>query len=555
MDVLFTIAYAVGGYSASEVINWAPRLWDSLKFEVWNGDNRDAIAASLNIISSIAKSLSSPALDWNDIENPYTKALLAIIAECNRRLIDTKPENMAKTGSILHAIAEATPYAFFWVARKFLPIMFTLWQDVTSEAAKGVLLTVLNTILEARVALDKELDDSLMKERDSSRGEHPLLTHATQIKSLLATSLVEYQRNLIDDIYFSAMTDSISTTTDGVDYRAATIKGLVVLVDIQNMLSDFEKGTIIESLNSILLQSNLIDTVRKEAVSALQHISCSDPANFEKITLANFMSKLPRSISTDEIQGKLELESVIYLFDSLVQIACTAICYSETKAEIDLEYRDRVFTASQKAMLDKLINILEQDGQLQYANVILGAIYHGLNSYDAALALESKPAASFKVPAGNSRHHPYAWITLELFKNIVKVKQLEGGIPYIGLRTLEDDEQIMDKFVSLVARITTLTLCSGQTTTTNNFFNNPDKSNPTTPSQVWSLFIENLPESIDTTQVDLIDGPPDKLLANVFSMSLVAGVRREVCYLNCSTCHLLLTLSRTNLGFKLTLAK
>lgn len=554
MDVLFTIAYAVGGYSASEVINWAPRLWDSLKFEVWNGDNRDAIAASLNIISSIAKSLSSPALDWNDIENPYTKALLAIIAECNRRLIDTKPDNMAKTGSILHAIAEATPYAFFLVARKFLPIMFTLWQDVTSEAAKGVLLTVLNTILEARVALDKELDNSL-KERDSSRGEHPLLTHATQTKSLLATSLVEYQRNLIDDIYFSAMTDSISTTTDGVDYRAATIKGLVVLVDIQNMLSDFEKGTIIESLNSILLQSNLIDAVRKEAVSALQHISCSDPTNFEKITLPNFMSKLPRSISTDEIQGKLELESVIYLFDSLVQIACTAICYSETKAEIDFEYRDRVFTASQKAMVDKLINILEQDGQLQYANVILGAIYHGLNSYDAALTLESKSAGSFKVPVGNSWYHPYAWITLELFKNIVKAKQLEGGIPYIGLRTLEDDEQIMDKFVSLVARITTLTLCSGQTTTTNNFLNSLGKSNPTTPSQVWSLFIENVPESIDTTQVDLIDGPSDKLLANVFSMSLVAGVRREVCYLNCSTCHLLLTLSRTNLGFKLTLAK
>jgi DNA repair/transcription protein MET18/MMS19 len=327
------------------------------------------------------------------------------------------------------------------------------------------------------------------------------------------------------------MTDNISTSADGVDYRAATIKGLSVLMGIQNMLSDFEKGTIIEALNSILLQPNQIDTVRNEAVLALQQMSCSHPASFEKITLPNFMSKLPKSVSTDEIQGNLDLEHVIYLLDSLVQIACTAICNSDIKAETDFESRDRVFTAFQKALVNKLTNILQHDSQLRYANIILGAICHGLISYDTVLALESKPSSPLKDSVQNSWQHPYSWITLEIFKNTTKVKQLEGGMPYVGLRmTVDKDEQITDKFVSLIAMISTLTLRSRQTTTKNNFLNSPDKSGPVAPSQVWSLFIENAPENIDETQSDLIDGPSEKLLANVLSTSLIAGVRREVCY-------------------------
>jgi DNA repair/transcription protein MET18/MMS19 len=530
MDVLFTMAYCVSGYSTSEVVKWASKLWDSLKFEVWNGDNNDTVAASLSVISNIAKSLSNPTMEWDNIENPCTKSLLAIIVECNRRLIDAKPQDMVKTGSILHAIAESTPYAFFWVARKFLPVVFTLWQDLASEASKAVLLTVLNKILEARVVLDEGLDDTSRKERDGSPEERRLSTHAAQTKTLLASSLVDYQRNLIDDIYFSAMTDNISNSMDGIDFRAATINGLVVLMGIQSMLSDFEKGTIIESLNSILLQPNQIDTVRKEAVSALQKMSSSDPVNFQKITLANFMSKLPKNITADKTQSRVELDSVIYLFDSLVQIACTAICNSEeSKVDIDPEPRDRVFTAFQKALVSKLINVLEHNGQLQYANIILGAIYQGLISYDAVLDLKSKSSALLKLSVRNSWHHPYAWIVSELCKNIIEVKQLEGGMPYVGFRlTLDEDEETVNKFVSLLGNITTLVLRSGQTTTKNNFFNSLDKNVPKAPSQVWSLFIEDAPESLDNTQLDLIDGPADKFLANVLSTSLVAGVRRKV---------------------------
>jgi DNA repair/transcription protein MET18/MMS19 len=527
MDVLFTIAFAVNGYSTLEVSKWASSLWDALKFEVWNGENSDTIAASLSVITNIAKALSDPTADWANADIPSAKPLLSIITECNRRVADNRPENIAKTGSILHAIAEATPYAFSWVTRRFLPVMLTLWQSITSEDAKGVLLTVLNTILEARVALDEELDKELSRAQEGSATDLDLSTQNAQIKNSLASTLVPFQRNLIDDVYFNAMTDNISSSVDGIEYRAATIRGLVVLMRIRNMLSDFEKGTIVEALNSILLQPKQIDSVKREAILGLQNMSSADPANFQTITLANFMNKLPKHIAEEGIQRQLQLEHVISLFDSLVQIACTAICnFDEENVDASPPPRDRVFTAFQQAMMTKLVNILEHNGQLQYANIVLGAIYHGIISYDAVLELQLKSSTSPAVSARNSWHHPYAWIVLEIYKHIVEVKQVDAKMPYVGFTlALGEDEQTVNKFVSLVGNITTLTLRSRQTTPKNNFLNSNDKS---APSQVWSLFINSAPESIDKTQMDLIGGPSEKLLANALSMSLVAGVRREV---------------------------
>lgn len=521
----------MAAYSISEVLEWAPKIWDSLKFEIWNGENEEFIRGALDVIHTMTRSLSLPALDWNDTESPSAKAILTILAECNSRLIDSRQRYMQKTGSILSSIASASPYAFSWVAKKFLPVMFTVWQGCTTEEDKTGLLSLLNSILQSRSLVGEQLDVVLQREQNTSLGERHLSTPAAQTKSLLAVSLVDYQRNLIDDIYFSAMTENISNSPEGTQFRAVTIKGLVLLMSIPNLLSDFEKGTIIESLNSILLHPDQSDTISREAVLALQHMSSNDPASFATITLANFMSKLPKSLSTDKTQLKLQLDSVIYLLDSLARIACTATCTTAGhSATTDSDPKDRVFVAFQKALILKLTNILEQDGQLPYANIVLGAIFQGLIWYDDVLDLGLK-SDSLKSSGQNLWPHPYAWIVLELCKNVIKIKQAESTNPYIGLGFATNDEQTVDKFVSLTGDIATLALRSSQTTVENNFLNNADADGPNSCNQVWSLFSENAPRSIETTQQDLIEGPAEKCLANVLSMSLVAGVRREVSFL------------------------
>jgi DNA repair/transcription protein MET18/MMS19 len=524
------MAACVSGYSISEVLKWAPKIWDSLKFEVWNGENDEFIRGALNVIHAMIGAMGHPTSAWDDVENQYAKCLLTILTECSTRLIDSRQRYMEATGSILYAIASASPYALSWVARKLLPVMFTLWQEFTSESDKTSLLTALNSILQSRLLVEEELDVALAKGAHAPPGEQGLLTSVTQTKSLLASSLVDYQRNLIDDIYFSAMTENISNSPDGTRYRAVTIKGLVLLMSIQNLLSDFEKGTIIESLNSILLKPNQIDTLSKEAVLALQKVSSGDPAKFQKITLTNFMSRLPKSISADRTQRKSELDSVIYLLDSLAKIACTATCDAgANQGNTETNPKDRVFLALQKALVAKLTDIIGHDGQLAYGNIILGAICQGIIWYEDTLTKESKSSSPPEYSARNPTYHPFAWIPLELCQRILMIKQPEAGMPYIGLRfSIVEDERTVDKFISLIGNISTLALRSSQTTAMNNFLNSPNANSPNSCSQVWSVFIENTPGDIDTTQQDLVDGPAEKCLVNALSMSLVAGVRREV---------------------------
>src|SRR4051812_5668360 len=111
----------VSGYSLPAVVEWAPKLWDSLKFEVWNGENEEFIQGALDVIHKMTKTLSHPILNWNDIEDPSAKILLEILRECNSRLLDSRQRYMPGTGSIFYAVASASPYSFSWVARKLLP--------------------------------------------------------------------------------------------------------------------------------------------------------------------------------------------------------------------------------------------------------------------------------------------------------------------------------------------------------------------------------------------------------------------------------------------------
>jgi DNA repair/transcription protein MET18/MMS19 len=525
----------ITSYSLPAVLEWAPKVWDSVKFEVWNGENDEFIRGALNVIHGITRALSSQA-DWNDTENPSVKIVLSILNECKERLIDSRQRHVVETGKILYAVATASPYGFSWATRMLLPSMFTHWQGLVSKSDKTAILGIFNRILEARLLVEQELEAKLRDEASSQatpRGDGlsppTRADYLSQSKDRLASTLNETRRNLVDDIYFSAMTEKISDSPDGTQFRVTTIQGLVFLMSIQDLLSDFEKGAIIESLNEILLQPNQIDSLSEAAASALQKISTGDPVKFQQITLVNFMSKLPKSISADKRQRKSELDSVIDLLDSLTKIACTATCNAETgQSATETDPKHYVFDVYQKALLSKLFDIIKQDGQLPYANVILGAIYRGLVSFDGVLDKELKSTHSAK-PFVSSLH-PYAWIPSTLLQQFVKIKHgpTNSETPYVGLDLPLDKDEVVDRFVSLLGDIITLALRSNQTTAENNFLNSRNVQSPNVSSQIWSLFVENAPENLNSTQQDLIYGPGDKCLANALSMSLVAGVRREV---------------------------
>jgi DNA repair/transcription protein MET18/MMS19 len=153
--VLSTLAACITSYPVPTVTLWSSKIWDALKFEIWNGENEDFIQGSLQVLRAIAASLGKGNYNWSSQTTPMTEFVVTAAKECLNRVHDSKKLYLVSSGRILHAMASGAPYAFHLVAKTVLPSMHVIWQDLKLPSEKKMLLTVYNYILDARLVQPK----------------------------------------------------------------------------------------------------------------------------------------------------------------------------------------------------------------------------------------------------------------------------------------------------------------------------------------------------------------------------------------------------------------
>jgi DNA repair/transcription protein MET18/MMS19 len=538
---MITLEHCVKLSPLSVVEPWSSKIWDSLKFEIWSGENEDFIQGSLGVIHQLTMSF---------IDHPH-KYIAGIVEECIERMNDQRGQYLEPTGRILHAVGSSSALIFGLVVKQFLPAVFIIWQASETTAEKKRVLLLVNWILQAR------LDSYEVVPNPSN------LLQAAEGADLFAV----FQERLFE-VYYGAMMDKTSLK-DG-SFCVTAIEGLMRLVQIPHFLSDVEKGQIFGTLSDIARDSTQDETVHDKAVLALRQISIHDPDRFKDITLAMFMSKLPNIASLDNEKRKDDFESVFFCLDALTQIACLETCKREYAggrphlASTDFRYRNF------ESMIDQLLRklgielrplgdqptragILGQKGQLEYVNAILATLYGGLQMFEQAIDKEDAQKESDKkndadnktgdvgkepepnaLSGADELRHPYLELVQALYRRTVMRKATDAPeMPYIGLRSFSDneDEKDIDTFVFLVGKIATLALRSSRTNTKNNFLLNRENSHPGGPSVIWTLLLDDSAAGSDlgTLQPNLQFGPAEKCLVNFLSVSLIAGLRREVC--------------------------
>ncbi|KAH8591990.1 RNAPII transcription regulator C-terminal-domain-containing protein [Bisporella sp. PMI_857] len=503
-DVFHTLVACVSQYDFATVLQFAPKVWESIKFEIWNGENDDFVSGSLTVINALVQKLSSNFHDWDDELNSSARFLIETLKECKEKILDSKQRYMLATGRIIYAIGSSSPWAFSWVIKKILPSLLTFWDDLSVTSEKAAMLGVFNRILQARIDVAEEVTSTLANQESTQE----VRDYSSESKKKLQNVLRPFKDRLVE-VYWSATTQPKEQPA----FRIQTVKGLASLMAFDEFLGDMEKGTIIESLNKIVLDKNELSDVLVESTTALSQISIADPGRFRDITLANFTSELPSSIN-DEANKDL----AIHILDALLQISCTRIC--NTDWQEDPNPRFAVFNIFQKQLL-KFVRDLGFD-QLAYISLALGAVLRGLSLFDAALDQE----ASSSSLTAHSATHPYSFVVEELLAKFVKHHKLENE-SYVGLGfTIPQDQTELQHALSLLGDILTLATRSNQTIPSNSFLNGDTSGS----SGVWSLFCNiSEPESTGAyiNQFDTRKGPSDKCLVLVLSKSLVAGFRRE----------------------------
>jgi DNA repair/transcription protein MET18/MMS19 len=517
-----------------------------VKFEIWNGDNEEFIQGALEVIYSLAYAVSVPNWKFDDETNAAARFLSSILKECIERIVDYKRQYMVSTGRIILAIATASPYAFSRVVMKTFPTLMTLWHDLSYNSEKTPLLGIFNRVFQARIEVGAKLATYIAETTLRFRQNvNPVgafesiepLPYLGRSQVALQEVLLPFKTDLVENIYWEAMTESGSGSPDDIALRITTIRGLVLLAAIRGLLLDFEQGTILSSLNKIVFDFSQSQEIRYEATVALQQLSMNDPFRFASITLPNFMSQLPpRMVTTHWDRGEPndEVDRIMACLNSLMEIACTDLCNGQPAANMPDFPRHAVFDTFQESILAKLLEVIVLPDQQLFANIILVAMDSGLDMFDTAVDKAGATGAS--PSAAHPEKHPYAWIVLKLFKALTAVKETKSNTPggshnqYIGLKLiLGSDRKTTERIVATAGSIATRALRSKQTTPHNNFLN---AGNASKLSQIWSLFCEGAPPEIDDTQMNIWDAPDDKYLTLMLSMSLVAGVNRTVCFCN-----------------------
>ena len=490
--------------------------------------NDDFIDRTLKVIQSIARKLDSGTLDWQSVDTAFAQFVVAVSTEGTRRLHDSKSQHVSGSGRILRAVGSSSPFGFYLVVKTVLPRLLVIWEDLTSKDKKIPLLGVFANILQGRLDLQDALKVALQDPLQNRNAVQALQSS----EAVLATTLANFQQSIVDDVFIPAMLDEASgEEAVNTPYKVNAIKGLVVGARIPSFLSDSSRGIVFLQFSKLAVDPLQRAEILSELITALQQISVEDIVKFRDVTLATFMKELPSSI-TSKTNFEGQINDIVNLLEALTQISCSVTC----KVEIDQpphpnsNFKFRIFEEFQDSLLKKFREVLQVPDQLPFANAILAAIYHGLQLFDEALAQEQD--ASHLQPLSSPGINPYSWIVKELYGNVLQQKEHDGsnlsGLPYMGFRiNLDQDPNVNDMFVHLLSNIATLSLRSSQSTA----INNPlfDKQSETGPSQVWSLFCKEPPtSSIGISQQNLECGPMEKCLTNVLSMSMVAGVRRDV---------------------------
>lgn len=503
MAVFKTLESGAKAYSVTANSESASKIWDSLKFEIWNGDNDIFIQSSLNVLTALAASLDEPC-DILNKEASLHKFVITCLGECKTRILDKEKTYLSSCGRIFHAIATASYHAFCLVSKFAIPVFDTLWQSHNDGIEKARVLEALNYILEARVQIEefRPFENLAQLGEDNQRWT----------KSNRDRMIVTFKgfRGRLLEIYENDVRDLL--THPGLSNESENglfaITGLGSLLAVPNYLEESERSMIIRLFIEVSLDQRLNVAVCAASSDNLAHVTTQSQQALRKVILPSIMERLPQKLSSDSQLQQSEIVSISAYITSIVRIVAKASPLSGDDRKLN-------FASMQQSLVDKIGEVLQFKDQAKYYHLLLAA---GPLWFEWTEDARGDYSDS-EVPTQGDFGGPI----VELFRKVVQVKGEYIGIACDQAGVMKFDQQS----IQLVGQYAMYALRHTSTNSSNSFLLNPEPV--TVQSPIWTLFSS---QGLDgpTTQPDLRFASSDKWLANVLSMYLLAGVKKAVGY-------------------------
>ncbi|CAG8953775.1 hypothetical protein HYFRA_00006666 [Hymenoscyphus fraxineus] len=434
-QLLLATKSCVKAFSIHTLTEWASKIWDSLKFEIWNGENEEFIEDSLDIIHLLAVQLTNADWNWNE-KSEVSSFIDSVVAEIFERLSDMK-RYISGSERMLNAIASSSPLSLHLVMKGVFPGLCIMAQDEQSKVSKESIIGVFNSILKARVDIAAGTDTYEDRYHMDPTAfiispQERYNQEAVLIKDMQAFS------EAIRDLYFGAISELKAGLSEDSSMAGSVAQGFVYLRKIVGLLGDSTE-IILETLNEVALAKTSSVDLQQAALKSIQEIVSFDTSGFSQSTLPSFLNEIPDQIDT--AGGSDVLERATDILDNLVQIAC-----SNSLNHIDFH----------ESLLAKFDAVRQHKGQLQYLNVIIAASHRALSLYESVLPAGRRDA--FILPLEDRINGPYSSIVLPLLDRVVGVVG-EPGSAYLGLQNSVDPTQPWnDLTINLLGQMLTIAM-------------------------------------------------------------------------------------------------
>ncbi|KAK4127189.1 hypothetical protein N657DRAFT_197534 [Parathielavia appendiculata] len=221
LDILKTIQACIERYEnpQANVVPHLGKIWNSLKYEVRNGEVKETIDATLNVLRAIARRLDGTATNKLDV-SLLSSYVDLVSRDCRDDL--PNPTYTKQAGLLLMTVIGSNIRAYLLYNASFIDTIRQNLRQPKSPAHTKDLLLLLNSVLKTRIELF----------RDRKQG------HPDDVQGL-ATETRAHLDMLFHDVYLPIWTTKATEpVSEERDVLKQVIQGLALLVSQPVLLAD-----------------------------------------------------------------------------------------------------------------------------------------------------------------------------------------------------------------------------------------------------------------------------------------------------------------------------
>jgi DNA repair/transcription protein MET18/MMS19 len=288
LDILKTIQACIEQYEnpQANIVPHVEKIWNSLKYEVRNGEVKETIDATLDVLRTIARKLDGTKAYKLDVS--LLKSYVDLVSrDCRDDLAN--PTYTKQAGLLLMTVISANIRAYVLYNASFIDTIRQNLRQPKSPSHTRDLLLLLNSLLKTRMELFRDRQQGHPEDEESLRAESR--THLD---------------TLFHDVYLPVWTDKIKEpVSEEKDVLKQIIQGLALLVSQQVLQPDGSPVLLCSGSVCSEICSLLTSTITKGLALSSNDNTTEDTAVEDEAVLGL------RTIVTNYTDGYSELASRI----------------------------------------------------------------------------------------------------------------------------------------------------------------------------------------------------------------------------------------------------